>query len=121
MMLERSGRMLAGCYKLPRTAQRGAKAQPRAGGWCHRHSLCPSPQEFPLAALAGTTCRCGFPSTLFPLHEREDEQLCAHKCAAEEFESCGSADFLLVYQTQVQGELFPEPFLPEECQHPIKN
>lgn len=85
----------------------GAKALPRAGGWCQCHSLCPSPQEFPLAALAGTTCRCGFPSTLFPLHEREDEQLCAHKCAAEEFESCGSADFLLVYQTQVQGELFP--------------
>lgn len=74
---------------------------------CYSHSPWPSPQEFPLAALAGTTCRCGFPSTLFPLHEREDEQLCAHKCAAEEFESCGSAEFLLVYQTQVQGELFP--------------
>lgn len=83
------------------------------------------PQEFPLAALAGTTCRCGFPSTLFPLHEREDEQLCAHKCAAEEFESCGSADFLLVYQTQVQGELLPSPFplrnASRECEHPVKN
>lgn len=94
---------------------------PQAGGWCRCHSLCPSLQEFPLAALAGTTCRCGFPSTLFPLHEREDEQLCAHKCAAEEFESCGSADFLLVYQTQVQGELFPSPSSPEECRHPVKN
>ncbi|KAM7034552.1 sialate:O-sulfotransferase 2 isoform 1-T2 [Acridotheres tristis] len=73
-------------------------------------------KEFPLAALAGTTCRCGFPSTLFPLHEREDEQLCAHKCAAEEFESCGSADFLLVYQTQVQdNRCMDRRFLPSRA------
>lgn len=97
--------------KPPHTAQQGwvwrAKALPCEEGGCQSYSLCPPLQEFPLAALAGTTCRCGFPSTLFPLHEREDEQLCAHKCAAEEFESCGSAEFLLVYQTQVQGELLP--------------
>ncbi|XP_064322062.1 sialate:O-sulfotransferase 2 isoform X1 [Phalacrocorax carbo] len=60
-------------------------------------------KEYPLSALAGTTCRCGFPTTLFTLHEREDEQLCAQKCAGEEFESCGTAEYLLVYQTQVQG------------------
>ncbi|XP_058707109.1 sialate:O-sulfotransferase 2 [Poecile atricapillus] len=73
-------------------------------------------KEFPLAALAGTTCRCGFPSTLFPLHEREDEQLCAHKCAAEEFESCGSAEFLLVYQTQVQdNRCMDRRFLPSRA------
>ena len=65
--------------------------------------MCPSLQEFPLSALAGTVCRCGFPTTLFPLHEREDEQLCAQRCAGEEFESCGTTEFLLVYQTQVQG------------------
>ncbi|NXE70022.1 WSCD2 protein, partial [Calcarius ornatus] len=73
-------------------------------------------KEFPLAALAGTMCHCGFPSTLFPLHEREDEQLCAHKCAAEEFESCGSADFLLVYQTQVQdNRCMDRRFLPSRA------
>ncbi|XP_005524357.1 PREDICTED: WSC domain-containing protein 2 [Pseudopodoces humilis] len=73
-------------------------------------------KEFPLAVLAGTTCRCGFPSTLFPLHEREDEQLCAHKCAAEEFESCGSAEFLLVYQTQVQdNRCMDRRFLPSRA------
>ncbi|NXE02278.1 WSCD2 protein, partial [Chaetorhynchus papuensis] len=73
-------------------------------------------KEFPLAALAGTTCRCGFPSTLFPLHEREDEQLCAHKCAAEEFESCGSDEFLLVYQTQVQdNRCMDRRFLPSRA------
>ncbi|NXY17505.1 WSCD2 protein, partial [Atrichornis clamosus] len=73
-------------------------------------------KEFPLAALAGTRCRCGFPTPLFPLHEREDEQLCAHKCPAEEFESCGSADFLLVYQTQVQdNRCMDRRFLPSRA------
>lgn len=62
-----------------------------------------SPQEYPLAALGGTSCHCGFPTTLFSLHEREDEQLCAQKCGGEEFESCGSAEYFIVYQTQVQG------------------
>lgn len=61
------------------------------------------PQEYPLAALAGTACHCGFPTMRFPLHEREDEQLCAQKCSAEEFESCGTASYFIVYQTQVQG------------------
>lgn len=70
-------------------------------------SLPLSLQEYPLSALAGTSCRCGFPTTLFTLHEREDEQLCAQKCAGEEFESCGTAEYLLVYQTQVQGEAAP--------------
>ncbi|NWY04019.1 WSCD2 protein, partial [Nothoprocta ornata] len=61
-------------------------------------------KEFPLSALAGTACRCGFPTRLFTLHEREDEQLCAQRCAGDELESCGTADYFLVYQTQVQGE-----------------
>ncbi|XP_044296863.1 WSC domain-containing protein 2 [Varanus komodoensis] len=59
-------------------------------------------KEFPLAALAGTSCRCGFPTTLFTLHEREDEQLCAQRCSGEEFESCGTFKYFIVYQTQVQ-------------------
>lgn len=78
------------------------------GQCCWLPPLHPSPQEYPLSALAGITCRCGFPTTLFTLHEREDEQLCAQKCAGEEFESCGTAEYLLVYQTQVQGELAPD-------------
>ncbi|NXX94697.1 WSCD2 protein, partial [Centropus bengalensis] len=70
-------------------------------------------KEFPLAALAGTTCHCGFPTTLFTLHEREDEQLCAQKCAGEEFESCGTTQYLLVYQTQVQdNRCMDRRFLP---------
>ncbi|NXC39260.1 WSCD2 protein, partial [Penelope pileata] len=70
-------------------------------------------KEFPLSALAGDVCRCGFPTTLFPLHEREDEQLCAQRCAGEEFESCGTAEFLLVYQTQVQdNRCMDRRFLP---------
>lgn len=74
------------------------------------HSSFPSPlQEYPLAALAGTACHCGFPTTRFPLHEREDEQLCAQKCSAEEFESCGTPRYFIVYQTQVQGK----PGLPQ--------
>ncbi|NXX14422.1 WSCD2 protein, partial [Podargus strigoides] len=70
-------------------------------------------KEYPLSALAGTSCRCGFPTTLFTLHEREDEQLCAQKCAGEEFESCGTAEYLLVYQTQVQdNRCMDRRFLP---------
>ncbi|KAM6422945.1 sialate:O-sulfotransferase 2 isoform 2-T6 [Liasis olivaceus] len=60
-------------------------------------------KEYPLAALAGTFCHCGFPTTLFSLHEREGEHLCAQKCNGEEFESCGTSDYFIVYQTQVQG------------------
>ncbi|KAM6422940.1 sialate:O-sulfotransferase 2 isoform 1-T5 [Liasis olivaceus] len=59
-------------------------------------------KEYPLAALAGTFCHCGFPTTLFSLHEREGEHLCAQKCNGEEFESCGTSDYFIVYQTQVQ-------------------
>ncbi|NWZ50842.1 sialate:O-sulfotransferase 2 [Haliaeetus albicilla] len=70
-------------------------------------------KEYPLSALAGITCCCGFPTTLFTLHEREDEQLCAQKCAGEEFESCGTAEYLLVYQTQVQdNRCMDRRFLP---------
>ncbi|XP_060106065.1 sialate:O-sulfotransferase 2 [Heteronotia binoei] len=59
-------------------------------------------KEYPLAALAGSWCHCGFPTTLFTLHEREDEQLCAQKCSGEEFESCGNSQYFIIYQTQVQ-------------------
>ncbi|NXI34832.1 WSCD2 protein, partial [Galbula dea] len=70
-------------------------------------------KEYPLSALAGTSCHCGFPTTLFTLHEREDEQLCAQKCAGEEFESCGTSEYLLVYQTQVQdNRCMDRRFLP---------
>ncbi|NXE28172.1 WSCD2 protein, partial [Ardeotis kori] len=73
-------------------------------------------KEFPLSALAGTLCRCGFPTTLFTLHEREDEQLCAQKCTGEEFESCGTAEYLLVYQTQVQdNRCMDRRFLPSRA------
>ncbi|NWI51998.1 WSCD2 protein, partial [Calyptomena viridis] len=73
-------------------------------------------KEYPLSALAGTSCLCGFPTTLFPLHEREDEQLCAQKCAGEEFESCGTSDYLLVYQTQVQdNRCMDRRFLPSRA------
>ncbi|XP_065502569.1 sialate:O-sulfotransferase 2 [Caloenas nicobarica] len=73
-------------------------------------------KEYPLSALAGTSCRCGFPTTLFTLHEREDEQLCAQKCAGEEFESCGTAEYLLVYQTQVQdNRCMDRRFLPSRA------
>ncbi|NXX74346.1 WSCD2 protein, partial [Urocolius indicus] len=73
-------------------------------------------KEYPLSALAGTHCHCGFPTTLFTLHEREDEQLCAHKCAGEEFESCGTAEYLLVYQTQVQDKrCMDRRFLPSRA------
>ncbi|NXW39960.1 WSCD2 protein, partial [Nyctiprogne leucopyga] len=45
--------------------------------------------------------------------QREDEQLCAQKCAGEEFESCGTAEYLLVYQTQVQdNRCMDRRFLP---------
>ncbi|KAJ7420156.1 WSC domain containing 2 [Willisornis vidua] len=72
-----------------------------------------SGSEYPLSALAGTWCHCGFPTTLFPLHEREDEQLCAQKCPGEDFESCGTTEFLLVYQTQVQdNRCMDRRFLP---------
>ncbi|XP_004709691.1 WSC domain-containing protein 2 [Echinops telfairi] len=88
-------------------------------------------KEYPLAALAGTACHCGFPTTRFPLHEREDEQLCAQKCSAEEFESCGTPSYFIVYQTQVQvqadiqsnyhivgdlGELSPIRVSPSTCE-----
>ncbi|XP_053557669.1 WSC domain-containing protein 2 [Bombina bombina] len=59
-------------------------------------------KEYPLAVLAGTVCHCAFPTTHFTLHEREDEQMCAQKCSGEEFESCGTSDYFIVYQTQVQ-------------------
>lgn len=94
----------------PREAMgRAMGADPAAGpldslGLLTRLLLLCHSQEYPLAALAGTACHCGFPTTRFPLHEREDEQLCAQKCSAEELESCGTSRYFVVYQTQVQGE-----------------
>ncbi|MGH0152323.1 UNVERIFIED_CONTAM: hypothetical protein FKN15_056063 [Acipenser sinensis] len=58
-------------------------------------------KEYSLAVLAGQTCHCGFPTLRFPLHEREDEQLCSQRCSGEEFESCGNEDYFVVYQTQL--------------------
>ncbi|ELK03914.1 WSC domain-containing protein 2 [Pteropus alecto] len=77
-------------------------------------------KEYPLAALAGTACHCGFPTTRFPLHEREDEQLCAQKCSAEEFESCGTPTYFIVYQTQVQdNRCMDRRFLPAKSKQLI--
>ncbi|XP_036210032.1 WSC domain-containing protein 2 isoform X3 [Myotis myotis] len=77
-------------------------------------------KEYPLAALAGTSCHCGFPTTRFPLHEREDEQLCAQKCSAEEFESCGTPSYFIVYQTQVQdNRCMDRRFLPAKSKQLI--
>ncbi|MBZ3886634.1 WSC domain-containing protein 2 [Sciurus carolinensis] len=47
-------------------------------------------KEYPLAALTGTPCHCSFHTTQFPLHKREEEQLCVQKCSAKELESCGT-------------------------------
>ncbi|XP_006010796.1 sialate:O-sulfotransferase 2 isoform X2 [Latimeria chalumnae] len=70
-------------------------------------------KEYPLAVLARVTCYCGFPTTHFTLHEREDEQLCAHKCSGEEFESCGNDNYFVAYQTQVQdNRCMDRKFLP---------
>ncbi|XP_043924352.1 WSC domain-containing protein 2 isoform X2 [Protopterus annectens] len=70
-------------------------------------------KEFSLAVLAGTICHCGFPTTHFMLHEREDEQLCAQRCIGEEYESCGNTDYFIVYQTQVQdNRCMDRKFLP---------
>lgn len=55
--------------------------------------------------MAGERCHCGFPTPLFTLHEHEDEEMCVHRCAGEDFESCGNNDFFVVYQTQVQGNV----------------
>ncbi|XP_067395463.1 sialate:O-sulfotransferase 2 [Emydura macquarii macquarii] len=77
-------------------------------------------KEYPLAALGGASCHCGFPTTLFSLHEREDEQLCAQKCGGEEFESCGSAEYFIVYQTQVQdNRCMDRRFLPARSKQSI--
>ncbi|XP_075424242.1 sialate:O-sulfotransferase 2 isoform X1 [Ascaphus truei] len=79
-----------------------------------------SEKEYTLAALAGTVCRCAFPTTYFTLHEREDEQLCAQKCTGEEFESCGTLDYFIVYQTQVQdNRCMDRRFLPSRSKQLI--
>ncbi|KAG9354942.1 hypothetical protein JZ751_001655 [Albula glossodonta] len=70
-------------------------------------------KEYSLAVLAGDSCRCGFPTPRFALHEREDEELCQHRCPGEEFESCGTEEYFLVYQTQVQdNRCMDRRFLP---------
>ncbi|XP_056392725.1 sialate:O-sulfotransferase 2 [Hyla sarda] len=77
-------------------------------------------KEYPLAVLAGTVCHCAFPTTYFTLHEREDEQLCAQKCTGEEFESCGTPDYFIVYQTQVQdNRCMDRRFLPNRAKQLI--
>ena len=63
-------------------------------------------QEKTLAVLGGDRCHCGFPTSLFSLHEPEDESLCLHHCLGEEFETCGNEEYFVVYQTQVQGNIW---------------
>uniref|UniRef100_A0A667ZV78 WSC domain containing 2 n=1 Tax=Myripristis murdjan TaxID=586833 RepID=A0A667ZV78_9TELE len=70
-------------------------------------------KEQSLAVLAGDRCHCGFPTPQFSLHEPEDEEMCLHRCHGEEFESCGSDEFFVVYQTQVQdNRCMDRRFLP---------
>ncbi|XP_066510432.1 sialate:O-sulfotransferase 2 isoform X1 [Hoplias malabaricus] len=70
-------------------------------------------KEFSLAVLSGDKCYCGFPTTLFTLHEPEEEELCLHRCAGEDFESCGNDEYFVVYQTQVQdNRCMDRRFLP---------
>ncbi|XP_039514144.1 WSC domain-containing protein 2 [Pimephales promelas] len=77
-------------------------------------------KEFSLAALGGEQCHCGFPTPLFTLHEREDEELCLQRCFGEDFESCGNKDFFVVYQTQVQdNRCMDRRFLPTRSKHLI--
>ncbi|XP_068937493.1 sialate:O-sulfotransferase 2 [Petaurus breviceps papuanus] len=76
--------------------------------------------EYPLAALGGKACHCGFPNTRFRLHDQEDEQLCAQKCGGEEYESCGTANYFIVYQTQVQdNRCMDRRFLPGQSKELI--
>ncbi|KAK6483546.1 WSC domain-containing protein 2-like [Huso huso] len=77
-------------------------------------------KEYSLAVLVGQTCHCGFPTLRFPLHEREDEQLCSQRCSGEEFESCGNEDYFMVYQTQVQdNRCMDRRFLPSHSKQLI--
>ncbi|XP_043831028.1 WSC domain-containing protein 2 isoform X2 [Dromiciops gliroides] len=77
-------------------------------------------KEYPLAALGGKACHCGFPNTRFHLHDQEDEQLCAQKCGGEEYESCGTANYFIVYQTQVQdNRCMDRRFLPGQSKELI--
>ncbi|XP_055511380.1 LOW QUALITY PROTEIN: WSC domain-containing protein 2-like [Leucoraja erinacea] len=70
-------------------------------------------KDYTLAVLGGSTCRCGFPTRHFTLHEPEDEHLCAYKCTGEDYEQCGSAEYYVVYQTQVQdNRCLDRRFLP---------
>ncbi|XP_061134924.1 sialate:O-sulfotransferase 2 isoform X1 [Syngnathus typhle] len=70
-------------------------------------------KEKSLAVLAGDRCHCGFPTSLFSLHEPEDEGMCLHRCPGEEFESCGNDEYFVVYQTQVQdNRCMDRHFLP---------
>ncbi|XP_034004541.1 WSC domain-containing protein 2 isoform X2 [Trematomus bernacchii] len=70
-------------------------------------------REKTLAVLGGALCHCGFPTSLFSLHEPEDESLCLHHCLGEEFETCGNEEYFVVYQTQVQdNRCMDRHFLP---------
>ncbi|XP_040051909.2 sialate:O-sulfotransferase 2 [Gasterosteus aculeatus] len=70
-------------------------------------------KEKTLAVLAGDRCHCGFPTPLFSLHEPEDEGMCLSRCRGQEFESCGSDEYFVVYQTQVQdNRCMDRHFLP---------
>nr|XP_055054708.1 WSC domain-containing protein 2-like isoform X1 [Misgurnus anguillicaudatus]XP_055054709.1 WSC domain-containing protein 2-like isoform X1 [Misgurnus anguillicaudatus] len=77
-------------------------------------------KEFTLAALTWEKCHCGFPTSLFTLHEREDDERCWLRCAEEDFENCGNNDYFIVYQTQVQdNRCMDRRFLPIHAEHLI--
>ncbi|XP_029296026.1 sialate:O-sulfotransferase 2 [Cottoperca gobio] len=75
-------------------------------------------REKSLAVLAGDRCHCGFPTSLFSLHEPEDESMCLNHCHGEEFETCGTDEYFVVYQTQVQdNRCMDRHFLPTRAKH----
>ncbi|XP_048855564.1 WSC domain-containing protein 2-like [Brienomyrus brachyistius] len=71
-------------------------------------------KELPLAVLGGQRCFCGYPTSHFTLHELKEQELCKSHCEGDDFESCGTEEYFLVYQTQVQDKrCMDRRFLPE--------
>ncbi|XP_020863702.1 sialate:O-sulfotransferase 2 [Phascolarctos cinereus] len=82
--------------------------------------LCTEKVIPPWQPWGGKACHCGFPNTRFRLHDQEDEQLCAQKCGGEEYESCGTTNYFIVYQTQVQdNRCMDRRFLPGQSKELI--
>nr|XP_034996042.1 WSC domain-containing protein 1 [Zootoca vivipara] len=62
-----------------------------------------SKKEFPLAAIRGPQCRCGFPTIHFPLRNSSDSLFCSKlQNGSSTAEEPKRGDYLFVYQTPVQ-------------------